>query len=259
MTMTHSLLRTVFVAISLSLATVRGWGSTQSVEDLLKKGDVCDRAFDGKDALKFYLPAQQIDPRNAATLVRISRAYRYLMSDVASKDEKVKLGKTALGYAQSAASLAPGDPDAQIAVAITYGKMLPYLGTKEQVAASPQIKAAADRTLQLDARNDTAWHILGRWHRVLADVSGLKRALAGAVYGNLPKSTNEEAEHCLRQAISINPNRLMHYVELGRVYAQMGRTEEARGFINKGLSMPSTEKDDPETKARGREALDKLK
>jgi len=259
MTITSPLLRTAFAAISLSIATHHGWASTQAVEDLLKKGDVCDRAFDAKDALEFYLPAQQIDPRNPATLVRISRAYRYLMSDAASKDEKVKLGKTALGYAQSAASLAPNDPEAQIAIAITYGKMLPYLGTKEQVAATPQIKAAADKTLQLDARNDTAWHILGRWHRVLADVNGLKRMLAGAVYGHLPKSTNEEAERCLRQAISINPNRLMHYVELGRVYAQMGRKEEARGFINKGLSMPNMEKDDPETKARGRETLEKLR
>jgi tetratricopeptide (TPR) repeat protein len=116
-----------------------------------------------------------------------------------------------------------------------------------------------DRTLQLDPRNDTAWHILGRWHRVLADVSGLKRALAGAIYGRLPKGSNEEAVKCLEKAIALNPNRLMHYIELGRVYAQMRRKNEAREFINKGLAMPNVEKDDPETKARGRETLEKLR
>jgi Flp pilus assembly protein TadD len=94
---------------------------------------------------------------------------------------------------------------------------------------------------------------------VLADVSGLKRMLAGAVYGNLPKGSNEKAETCLSKAISLNPRRLMHYVELGRVYAQMGRSDDARRCINKGLSMPDHEKDDPETKARGRETLRTLR
>ena len=50
----------------------------------------------------------------------------------------------------------------------------------------------------------------------------------------------------------------MHYIELGRIYAQMGRKEEAREYINKGLAMPDAEKDDPEAKQRGRETLAKL-
>jgi hypothetical protein len=38
----------------------------------------------------------------------------------------------------------------------------------------------------------------------------------------------------------------------------MGRTEEARKFINQGLALPNTEKDDPEVKERGRQILAKL-
>ncbi len=232
--------------------------SSPLTDDLLKRGDACDRRFDAEGALKCYAAVQKSDPKNPALLVRISRQYRHLMSDADSKEEKLRLGGMALAHAQPAAELAPNDPEAQLSVAITYGKMLPLLGSKERVQASPRIKAAVDKTLQLDPRNDTAWHILGRWHRVLADVGGLKRALAGAIYGKLPKGTNEQAEACFKKAIAINPNRLMHYIELGRVYAQMGRKEEAQGFINKGLAMPSVEKDDAETKARGREALQKL-
>ena len=50
----------------------------------------------------------------------------------------------------------------------------------------------------------------------------------------------------------------MHYIELGRIYADMGRKDDARFYINKGLGMPDAEKDDPETKQRGRETLEKL-
>jgi hypothetical protein len=51
----------------------------------------------------------------------------------------------------------------------------------------------------------------------------------------------------------------MHYVELGRVYARMGRTDAARSFITKGLAMRETEKDDSETKRQGQELLTELR
>jgi hypothetical protein len=94
------------------------------------------------------------------------------------------------------------------------------MSSKDQVNASPRIKAAVDRTLLLDPTNDNAWHILGRWNRVLANTSVVKRVLAETLYGgDLPVTTNEAAEKCLLKAIEINPNRLMHYIELGRIYA----------------------------------------
>ena len=192
-------------------------------------------------------------------LVRIARQYRHLMADATTSDEKLRLGRIALDYAQRAAELAPNDSEAQLSVAISYGKMLPLMGIKEQIEASRQIKEAADKAIKLDPRNDLAWHVLGRWHRVLSDVSMLKRALGSLLYGKLPQTTTEEAVKCFEKAIELNPNRLMHYVELGRAYAQMGRTAEARRFIEKGLGMPNVEKDDPETKRRGQEALAKLR
>jgi hypothetical protein len=39
----------------------------------------------------------------------------------------------------------------------------------------------------------------------------------------------------------------------------MGRDADARKFITKGLAMPETEKDDPETKTLGRQILKKLR
>jgi hypothetical protein len=63
---------------------------------------------------------------------------------------------------------------------------------------------------------------------------------------------------CFDKAIAINPTRLRHYIELGRTYAQMGKNAEARLFIQKGMSMPNMEHDDPELKQRGRDALAKL-
>ena len=74
----------------------------------------------------------------------------------------LQLGRLALSYAQRAAALAPNDPETHLSVAISYGKMLPFMGSKEQIETSPRIKNTVDRTLQLDPRSDSAWHIHGQ-------------------------------------------------------------------------------------------------
>jgi tetratricopeptide (TPR) repeat protein len=253
--MIFALFRNACLVLLLSVAGA--WA--QTVEELLDKGDAFDRRFEAAEALKLYLAADKLEPKNADILLRIARQYRHLAQDTPAKKDKLQLGRIALGYAQLAASLAPDNPEAHLSIAITYGKMLPFMGSKEQVQTSPCIKSEVDKTLQLDPRNDLAWHILGRWHRTLAEISALKRTLAGTLYGSLPKGSKEEAEQALKRAIALNPNRLMHYIELGRIYALMGRKDDARRFINKGLSMPDVEKDDPEMKAKGRETLEKLR
>ena len=230
----------------------------EEADALIAKGDQFDQRLQAKEALEVYLPANKLEPNNVKLLVCIARQYRHLMSDTASKPEKLRLGNISLEFANRAATLAPNNAEAQLSPAISLGKMLPFMGSKDQVKASPRIKAAVDRTLLLDPKNDNAWHILGRWNRVLANVNVVKRALAKTLYGDLPVTTNEAAEKCLLKAIEINPNRLMHYIELGRIYAQMGRKEEARKYIQKGMAMPDKEKDDPEMKELGRQTLQKL-
>jgi tetratricopeptide (TPR) repeat protein len=231
----------------------------EETDDLVRKGDVFDAKLQADEALQFYLPAEKLEPDNARLLVRIARQYRYLMADASTREEKLRLGEVALKYAQRAATLAPDDAEAQLSIAISYGKMLPLMGIREQIEASRQIKRTVDKSIKLDPNNDLAWHVLGRWHRVLSEVSTFKRSVASLVYSKLPQTTTEEAVKCFQKAIEINPNRLMHYVELGRAYAQMGRTAEARRFIEKGLAMPDVGKDDPETRRRGQETLAKLR
>ncbi len=246
--------RLLVAVLCLSGAALRA----EDVNALMAQGDQLDKRLQAKEALEIYLPANKLEPDNVDLLVRIARQYRHLMSDTSSSKEKLRLGKISLEFASRAATLAPNNADAQLSPAISYGKMLPYMGSRDQVDASPRIKAAVDRTLELDPKNDIAWHILGRWNRVLANTGVVKRVLAKALYGDLPTTTNEAAESCLLKAISINPNRLIHYIELGRIYAQMGRKEDARKFIQKGLAMPNKEKDDPEMKEIGQQTLKKL-
>lgn len=250
------LIRNVVIAAALLLTTIGG--RAQSASEWVAKGDVSDAMFLPAKALESYLPAEKIDPNNVGVLLRIARQYRHLMADTWDVEEKLRFGGIALAYGNKAAAIAPNDSEAQLSPAITYGKMLPFQGKKEQVEAAPRIKAAADRALKIDPRNDSAWHVLGRWHQTLANVTGLKRTFGEIIYGSMPTGTNAEAIACFEKAIKINPRRLRHYIEKGRSHAQMGDNATARRLIEKGMAMPNMEKDDPEEKTRGREALKNL-
>jgi tetratricopeptide (TPR) repeat protein len=203
------------------------------VESLIKMGEVYDHKFEPKAALKFYQEAEKLEPNNAGVLVRMARQYRHLSTDANSTSEKLRLGGLGLNYAQKAVAADPSNAEAYCSVAISYGKVLPLQGKKEQTQATPRIRAAAEKAIALDPRND----------------------FASALYGKLPTGTNADAVHCLQKAIECNPRRPMHYIELGRAYAQMENNAEAKRLIQKGLAMPNTDKDDPETKQKGREVL----
>ena len=249
----------VLISVAMMLLHASPAIAGQTAENLVIAGDVFDRGFQPAEALKFYLPADKLEPDNAKLLLRIARQYRYLMTDTTNQEEKLRFGTISFSYACRAAKLAPNDSDARLSPAISLGKMLPLQRVSEQVNDVPVIKEAADKAIELNPRNDNAWHVLGRWHEDLAAISPGKRIMAKILFGGLPTSTNEEAVACFKRAIEINPNRLFNYIELGRTYAQMGNRVAACSNIEKGLAMPNLEKYDPEMKRRGRETLEKIR
>lgn len=254
---TRGLVRHAFLATTASLLLSAALHA-QPIDDIIAQGDVCDVKLEAAKALEYYREAEKMEPDNAGLMVRMARQYRHLMQDASSKSEKLKLGNISLDYGRRAAALAPKDSEAQLSTAISYGKMLPLQGSREQIEASKRIKEAADKAIKLNPENDLAWHIAGRWSRGIAEVGSIKRALASIVYEKMPSATFEDAIRCFQKALEINPHRVIHYIEIGRTYAQMGRENDARRYLQKGLAMPSTEKDDPDAKRTGRELLAKL-
>ena len=230
----------------------------QSADALIAAGDLFYAKFQATEALKYYLPAEKLEPNNVRLLCHISREYRHLMMDETDRTSKVRLGNAAVDYAKRAVAISPKDPDAQLAVAISVGKLQPFQGYRQRFDSVHVIKDACDKVTEIDPSNDLGWHVLGRWYQGLAEVDPFHRALAQAV-GGLPPATFQEAATCFEKAIQLNPNRLMHYVALGTVYAEMGRKDGGRRLIEKGLTMENTDKDDPQVKHDGEQVLAKLK
>jgi hypothetical protein len=69
----------------------------------------------------------------------------------------------------------------------------------------------------------------------MAQINPLLRTLVRLMYGtSLSPGTHTEALASFERAMTLNPARLIHKVEAGKVLLAQGRREEARGHFQVG-------------------------
>ena len=232
-----------------------GASSHDDITALIAQGDAYDAKLDNAHALEAYLEAEKLGSKDAETLYRIARQYALSMNDTTSESTQLDLAQTALVYAKRAIAADPKSAKAQLSAAVCYGRLVPFVSSRQKVEYSRLIKEHADTALKLDPSDSYAWHILGVWNYELAKMGMMMRGVVKVVYGGMPPASNEEAARLLRKAVELAPDRVSHHVELGRTYLALGMKEEARGELQRGLALPNREKDDPESKRRAQEAL----
>ncbi|HVY80166.1 MAG TPA: tetratricopeptide repeat protein [Steroidobacteraceae bacterium] len=253
--------RAGLAALFAIVAVCGGVGSARAdstIAQLIAEGDAYDAKLDNVHALEAYLEAEKLGATGADTLYRIARQYALRMNDTTSESAQRDLAETALAYAKRAVAADPRNAKAQLSAAVCYGRLVPYVSSKQKVEYSRLIKEHADIALQLDPTDSYAWHILGVWNYELAKMGPFMRGVVKVVYGAIPPASNEEAVRLLRKAVEIAPERVSHHVELGRAYLALGMKNEARAELQRGLALPDREKDDPVSKQRAREALASL-
>jgi tetratricopeptide (TPR) repeat protein len=205
-----------------------------------------------------YLQADRLKPGDPETLWRVARQYALLMNDATSDEQQQELGEKALEYAKRGVALDPGHAKSVLSVAICYGRLIRFVSPRTKVEYSRLVKEYAEKALQLDPTDSYAWHVLGAWNYELAQMGAFTRTFVKVVYGGMPQASNEEAERLFRRAVELAPERVSHRVELGRTFAALGRTAEARDELRRALSLPNREKDDAESKQRASRTLGSL-
>lgn len=226
------------------------------VAALLSKGDALDAKHQNAGALELFLEADAVQPNDAAILRRIAKQYSQMITEASQKQEKIRLGESALEFATRAVALDPDNADGRLTLAIAYGRVALHESPRKRLEYSRRLQSEAEAAIVLDPRSDYAWHVLGRWNYEIATLNLALRAVAQVVYGKLPDASLERAAECFEQAIEAGPPRVIHHVELGRTYLALDRKDDAKVQFEKGLALPTREKDDVESKALARKALD---
>jgi Tfp pilus assembly protein PilF len=215
-----SLLLALFLA-SQSLA------EDTRVTALIQQGDADDAKHQPRAALLSLHQAETIEPENFGVLLRISKQYGDLVDQTKSKDDAKAFAEKALNYGRRAITCDSNSAKAHLNLSICYGKMTDFVGNKVKMEYAKLIHDEAQLSIDLDATDDYAWHVMGRWHFGVANLNGVLRTLASFVYGGLPAASNDDAAHCLKRAAELAPQRMMHHAELAKVYTAMGKTDLA--------------------------------
>lgn len=232
--------------------------SAKRVESLLARAAEAEARLDSERALELYLEADRLRPDDARTLQKIAQQVSDLSLQMGDETRIREQARLALDYAKRAVELAPNDALNVLSLAVCYGKLAVYSDTRTKIRYSRLVKQEAERAVALDPRNDWAHHVLGRWHREVAELGLATRFFVRLIYGGLPGASREEAIRHLETALELAPRRVPHHAELGFAYLAAGREEEARRCLERSLALPSTERYDEPAKDRARRALGKL-
>jgi len=231
-----------------------------TVYDLIAKGDALRDQGDHEMATLAYLDAFDIDSTNYEAAWKAGDQYTDFAKQIPDNEKMNKeiYFEAAKEMCEKAIQINPQGYEGHFRLAVALGRLALFRGGKQKIEMSKQIKAEADTALALNPNDDGVYHLLGRWHQNLANLSSIMKFFAKVLYGGVPPGSNDEAVKLFQSAIEIKPEHIEHHLELGRTYKFMGEKELARASLEKAVALPPIEVDDPGFQDEAKKLLKKL-
>jgi tetratricopeptide (TPR) repeat protein len=208
---------------------------------LLRASDEAHERADLTGALSLLEDALAASPDAYAALWRAARETVNLGMLASSGDEAKGWYRKAEGYARRAHQANPRGVEAGEWLAIALGRAALHEGPRSRVHMAVEIRDVALATLALDSTNAGAHHVLGEWNAQIRRLSGIERWMAKNLLGGsvFDEASWEAAEHHLLLAIRYDPDGLLHYLDLARVYRDLDRKEDAARLLEELLAKPA--------------------
>jgi tetratricopeptide (TPR) repeat protein len=232
----------------------------QSAAEHIARGDKSYAERQGGFALSEYKAAIALDPRNYEALCKASRTEIDLAEQLEKSPEHDSLQAAAQRHAEQAIAVKPNDADGHFALARALGRKALSLGTMDRIRYAKLIRLEALEALKYDSLHSGALHVLGSWNAEVMRVNGLERAFAKKFLGAevFSQASWEEAQRLLEKAVSLDPERLVHRLDLAAVYADRGNKVKAREQYTYILTAPVRDLNDPIYKKKAADRLKKL-
>lgn len=210
-------------------------------------------------ALAKLKEAEKLDPDNPEILWKLARAY----FDIADQDEtNIELQKANIypgfEYAERCVEIAPNIAEGHQYYSILIGRIGEIEGTKQKIENSYAVREHTMKAIELDPDNDSNYHVMGRWHFALADLSWVERKIASVIYATPPAASFEKAVEFFSKAHEIKPDDIRHLLWLGKSYEKLGQDDNARNALQKALALPAESDADKNMQAEAQELLTEL-
>jgi tetratricopeptide (TPR) repeat protein len=229
----------------------------QDINAIIKEADRLEAAADERAAFLKFKEALKIQPNNLHALTRAAE----LCSSIGNRETSTKVRddyfSVALIYAKTAYKLYPESDAANVSMAIALGRIILLKSGKEKIAYVKELKAYTEKAIAVNPNNFRAWHILGKWHYEVSNLSAFERTAAKIFYGALPASSLATCITCYEKAKALNTNFALNYLELAKAYKRNNEKAKAIVQLNYLLTLPNKVQDDEKIKVEARGLLKK--
>lgn len=225
--------------------------AAQDFGSLVKEADRLEDIPNEVAAFNKYKEALKIQPNHIYSLAKASQ----LASRIGSRETTTKNRdgwyNIAMSYANKAVTLSPQNDEANVALAMVLGKSSLSKSGKEKLKNAKEIKKRVDIALKTNPNNYLAWHILGRWHYEISNISPVERTAAKIFFGGVPSGSLKNAIMYFEKARSLMPHFILNYLELAKAYHKDGQVAKAKSLMQTIQSFPVNTEDDARLKVEG--------
>jgi tetratricopeptide (TPR) repeat protein len=250
--------RMLRAAAMLMFTALPQYVHAQSAAEHIALGDRDHAAMNAPSALRHYEAAVTADPKSYEALWKATREAVDVGEYDANPQERDRLYTLAEQYARRAVEANPSDPEGHFHLARALGRKALSLGKRDQVKYAGDVRTQALEALKLDPKAPGALHVMGMWNYNVMRLSGVTRFMAKTFLGGkvFDSANWDDAQRYMEESVAAEPGRLVHHLDLARVYAARGDNERARAQYEATIRAPATEYNDRHYQA---EASDELK
>ena len=123
--------------------------------------------------------------------------------------------------AEAAVAANPRDAEGHFSLARAIGRKALTVGVRDRIHFAKIVRAEALEALKDDSAHAGALHVLGIWNAEILRVNGLARLFAKSFLGAgvFGLASWGEAQRLLERSVQLDPNRIVHHLDLGAIYA----------------------------------------
>jgi tetratricopeptide (TPR) repeat protein len=226
MSVSLALLRRLIVP-ALVLASP-AYATAQTAAEHIALGDRDHAAMNAPTALHHYEEAIKADPKSYDALWKAARE-AVDVGEFAPPAERDSLYTLAEQYARRAVEANPGDAEGHFNLARALGRRALSLGKRDRVKYAGDVRTHALEALKVNPKHPGALHVMGMWNYNVMSLSGMTRFMAKTFLGGkvFDSANWNDAQRYMEEAVAADPTRLVHRLDLARVYAARGDKPKA--------------------------------
>jgi FimV-like protein len=237
-----------------------GFQSQNEIDQLLSEAREYFGQGNETRATQLYERVLDIEPENGEALWNHSVLLTQRGFRLKDQTDPMPFYETAMESADKCLEHHPQKARCHFAKALVTGRIAKRSSARERLSMSKEIKQYIDKALELDPEFAKTWHLLGVWHTEAANLSGVERLAANALFGGAPEgASNEKAIRSFNKALELEPENILIHLDFARLYIEMGEEEKAIELLEKLLTLEPVYEDDERNKKIARDLLNELK